>query len=316
MTFACLSLTLGCVFYVVDVTLSEGGLPRAVSSAGNPSRRAPFDATAPLLTASGNPPESSCALNLPPVSSTPVSRLSQFAAIFALLATSAFAADFATLRNGFTIRHERREVLGATTRLFTDIESKNFIDVSTADIIAFEPDLTPPTPPPQPAAAPLKSIADSISDAASTHGIDPDFIASVIRSESSSNPRAVSPKGARGLMQLMPATADKLGVKNSFDPGENIDGGTRYLRELLVMYKGDAAKALAAYNAGPHRVAQYHGVPPYRETRAYVSKTIREYNRRKLAQQKQLARSVPSKPAAKAKQKTADSSTSSPRKPA
>lgn len=121
-------------------------------------------------------------------------RLSQIAALLALLSASAFAADFATLRNGFTIRHERREVLGATTRLYTDAESKNFIDVSTADIIAFEPDLTPPPAPVQPAVAPVKSLEQNISDAASTHGIDPDFIASVIRSESSSNPHAVSPK--------------------------------------------------------------------------------------------------------------------------
>lgn len=245
-----------------------------------------------------------------------MSRLSQLAAVLALLSASAFAADFATLRNGFTIRHERREVLGATTRLYTDAAQKNFIDVSTGDIIAFEPDLTPPPAPPQPVAAPVKSLEQNISDAATTHGIDPDFIASVIRSESSSNPHAVSPKGARGLMQLMPSTATKLGVKNSFDPGENIDGGTRYLRELLVMYNGDAAKALAAYNAGPHRVAQYHGIPPYHETRVYVAKTIREYNRRKLAQQKQLARSATPKPAAKSKQKTAKSTSLAPQKPA
>ena len=245
-----------------------------------------------------------------------MSRLPKLAAVLALLSASAFAADFASLRNGFTIRHERRQVLGATTRLYTDADQKNFIDVATADIIAFEPDLTPPPAPPQPVAAPVKSIEQNISDAANTHGIDPDFIASVIRSESSSNPRAVSPKGAQGLMQLMPATATKLGVKNSFDPGENIDGGTRYLRELLVMYNGDAAKALAAYNAGPHRVAQFHGIPPYHETRVYVAKTIREYNRRKLAQQKQLTKSAPAKPASKAKQKTAKSATPTSPKPA
>jgi soluble lytic murein transglycosylase-like protein len=93
----------------------------------------------------------------------------------------------------------------------------------------------------------------------------------------------VSRKGALGLMQLMPATASKLGVKDSFDPEQNVNGGTQFLRELLVKYNGDAAKALAAYNAGPQRVQQYHGVPPYQETRQYVSKVIRDYNRRKAA---------------------------------
>ena len=88
-------------------------------------------------------------------------------------------------------------------------------------------------------------------------------------------------------MQLMPQTASTLGVKNSFDPAENVDGGVRYLRELLLQYNGDAAKALAAYNAGPHRVQQYDGVPPYRETHAYVARIINDYNRKKVAEAKQ-----------------------------
>ena len=111
----------------------------------------------------------------------------------------------------------------------------------------------------------------------------------MIHAESANNPRAVSRKGARGLMQLMPATASSLGVKNSFDPADNVDGGVRYLRELLLQYNGDAAKALAAYNAGPQRVQQYKGVPPYRETHAYVARVINDYNRKKLAQKKQPA---------------------------
>jgi soluble lytic murein transglycosylase-like protein len=108
---------------------------------------------------------------------------------------------------------------------------------------------------------------------------------------------AVSPKGARGLMQLMPATAAKLGVQNSFDSQANVDGGTRYLRELLERYNGDLAKALAAYNAGPQRVEQYHGVPPYRETRVYVSSIIRDFNRKKLAARKSQPKSQAKKAA-------------------
>lgn len=88
-------------------------------------------------------------------------------------------------------------------------------------------------------------------------------------------------------MQLMPGTASKLGViKNPFDPVANVDGGTQHLRELLDYYHGDVAKTLAAYNAGPQRVAQYHGVPPYRETHAYVAHVIREFNRKKLAEKR------------------------------
>lgn len=195
------------------------------------------------------------------------------------------AADFAELRNGFNIRHERRQLNGATTRLFLD-SAGNFVDVPTDDIVNFEPDLTPAPAPAERAPVPTRTLDELIVEASRTHGIDADFIASVIRTESSSNPRAVSPKGARGLMQLMPGTAEQLGVKDSFNPEENIQGGTRYLRELLLKYNGDAIKALAAYNAGPHRVAQYSGVPPYRETRAYVSRTLRDYNRRKSAGQK------------------------------
>jgi soluble lytic murein transglycosylase-like protein len=106
---------------------------------------------------------------------------------------------------------------------------------------------------------------------------------SVIRAESGFNVRAVSPKGAQGLMQLMPRTASELGVQNTFDARDNVEGGARYLRELLERYDFDLIKALAAYNAGPQRVEQYGGVPPYHETKAYVARIVRDFNKKKLA---------------------------------
>ena len=205
----------------------------------------------------------------------------------ALLATQLYAAELANLRNGFSLRHEHHEVFGNTTRLYMSNDpAGGYVDVASAEIESYEP--APPQP--KEAATPQRNTKDlkAIVAAASTqHQIDADFIASVIRAESANNPRAISRKGAQGLMQLMPGTANKLGVKDSFDAAENVDGGVRYLRELLLLYNGDAARALAAYNAGPQRVQQYHGVPPYRETRAYVAQIIRDYNRKKLAERKQ-----------------------------
>jgi len=108
----------------------------------------------------------------------------------------------------------------------------------------------------------------------------------VIRAESGFNSKAVSRKGAVGLMQLMPGTASQLGVKNPFDPSANVEGGSRYLRDLLDRYNLDLVKALAAYNAGPQRVQQFGGVPPYYETQAYVARIIRDFNRQKQAEKK------------------------------
>jgi len=134
---------------------------------------------------------------------------------------------------------------------------------------------------------PSKSIQSDLNEvvraASGTYHLDPDLVNSVIRAESGFNVRAVSPKGAQGLMQLMPQTASNLGVQNAFDPRANVEGGTRYLRELLERYNFDLVKALAAYNAGPQRVEQYGGVPPYYETKAYVARVVRDFNKKKLA---------------------------------
>ncbi len=211
-------------------------------------------------------------------------------AIVALFASHLHAAELANLRNGFSLRHDHHEVVGATTRLYMSADpAGGFVDVPTDQIEDYEP--APPDPS-EATAAPAKPAADLkaiVAEISARNKIDADFIASVIAAESANNPHAISPKGAQGLMQLMPGTASKLGVKDSFDPEANVDGGVRYLRQLLELYHYDVAKALAAYNAGPQRVDQYKGVPPYRETHAYVARIIRDYNRKKLAEQKQLA---------------------------
>src|SRR5919108_3876992 len=205
---------------------------------------------------------------------------------FLLAAVSSSASDLAILRNGFSIHHERREVLGAVTRLYVVADNSSYVDVSTDQIDHFEKDFSlPPATKPESHKS-LDEIINTISD---RHHLDPDLINSVIHAESAFNPRAVSPKGAQGLMQLMPGTASQLGVRNAFDPHDNVEGGTAYLRQLLEQNNFDLIKALAAYNAGPHRVQRYRGIPPYYETRAYVARIVRDFNRKKLAQQKIVA---------------------------
>jgi len=244
-------------------------------------------------------------------------------------ALQALATDVATLRNGFTIRHESRAPLGETTRLFLTADGSSFVDVPTSEIVQIEQDLSPPALPektaetsatvpaasaatsptlpiakqPTPVSSRPEDIAGAVNAASGRYRLDPDLVNSVIRAESGFKVHAVSPKGAQGLMQLMPGTASTLGVTNAFDPNANVDGGTRYLRELLEKYNFDLIKALAAYNAGPHRVEQYKGVPPYRETRKYVASIVRDFNRKKIAQQK-AANSLAKAPT-KAKSQTA-----------
>jgi len=242
--------------------------------------------------------------------------------VLLVLQLSASAADMAVLRNGSQIPFLRKEQVGTITRLYIP---GGHMDIPTDQIASFDkddsalPDLPTDTTQPNavnptiapasvvpaaalPATAPAvaaprvavtqASIDEMVREAASKHQLDPDFVSSVIKAESNFNPHAISPKGARGLMQLMPQTANTLGVTDIFDPRANVEAGTAHLSALLDQYHNDPIKALAAYNAGAHRVQQYHGVPPYRETRAYVSKIVRDFNAKKQAEMKANAAGI------------------------
>ncbi len=137
---------------------------------------------------------------------------------------------------------------------------------------------------PSPSVTTLADIREIAKRAALRHRVDPFLIQSMISVESSFQPLALSPKGAMGVMQLMPVTADEMGVADPFDVRENIDGGVRYIKKLLRRYRGNLRLALAAYNAGPTKIRRYRGIPPYRETRQYVRKVISRYRKLKERQ--------------------------------
>lgn len=237
-----------------------------------------------------------------------VKTLFQFAIVLAVFVGLANAADLAILRNGNSIRHERRQVIGSVTRLYLNASDSGYIEIPTDQIERFETATSPAllpvrtatnaqsalvSPATRPSVVPQltrEGLNQVVAGAGERHQIDPDFISSVIRAESGFHQNAVSRKGAQGLMQLMPGTASELGVTNPFDPNANIEGGTKYLRELLEKYNYDPVKALAAYNAGSKRVDRYHGVPPYYETQAYIARIIRDYNRQKIAENPALAK--------------------------
>jgi soluble lytic murein transglycosylase-like protein len=242
----------------------------------------------------------------------PIARWAATIGFAAWFFSSASATKIAHLRNGFSIRHEHRQFLGDNTRLFTAADSTSYIDVPTADITGFEND---PAPVPVPQSAPPTSrtadLNKVVRSASAVSHLDPDLVNSVIHAESGFHTNAVSRKGAQGLMQLMPETAGHLGVTNPFDPQDNVSGGTRYLRQLLEQYNFDLIKALAAYNAGPQRVEQFHGVPPYRETRAYVARVVHDYNKKVAAQKRTSpANSTNARPVTKKKIASSPSSSS------
>jgi soluble lytic murein transglycosylase-like protein len=221
-------------------------------------------------------------------------------AIMACVCPSARAVEHVTLKNGFELDCVRSETVGDKVRLYlagsgaASADDSNYLEVAAdaivrVDAVAEVPPppakvKTPPTPASAASMAPTKEeMRQMLAHAGAAHNIDEDLLASVVRAESGGQVRAVSRTGARGLMQLMPGTASAMGVEDAFQPEQNIAGGTAYLDALLTRYHDNVALALAAYNAGPGAVDKYHGVPPYRETREYVVRVIREFNRRKQA---------------------------------
>jgi soluble lytic murein transglycosylase-like protein len=190
-------------------------------------------------------------------------------------------------------------------------QTENYVVVSSQQIVSVEPIPDPQPAQPLVAAAavlPTADVNDLLAKAGAQHNIDAELLASVVKAESGGRSNAVSRAGARGLMQLMPGTAQQLGVDDAFNPGQNIAGGTTYLDYLLTRYDADGSrsgldKALAAYNAGPAAVDKYHGIPPFRETRAYVARVEAEFVRRKKAAARKTA-SQPSPAAASVALKT------------
>lgn len=204
-----------------------------------------------------------------------------------VIAFPVFAGEYAVLQTGFRVYAERHEVLGDMTRLHT---ATGTMDLPSSNVTTFEvEEYVRPTPPPpaaaqpavvdKPAVPPVLTPKELVDQAAATHGLRPEFVRSVASAESAFRQSAVSPKGAIGLMQLMPGTANDLGVDPN-DPVQNAHGGAKYLKELLLRYKDSkdpVRLALAAYNAGPGAVDRYGTVPPYRETRQYVERVLRKY---------------------------------------
>ena len=199
-----------------------------------------------------------------------------------LLATPAIAGEYALLASGMRLRIDRHEQRGSSVVLYSGEGSTT---VAAAEVSGFEPEdyvapkTAAPARVPEPAAAtpPAPVDAKALVDAAAKKAAIPaKLLRSVVAAESAYQTAAVSPKGAIGLMQLMPGTASQYGADPK-DPAQNVEAGTAYLRDLLLKYNGDVALALAAYNAGPGAVQKYGGVPPYAETRSYVGRVIRNW---------------------------------------
>jgi soluble lytic murein transglycosylase-like protein len=208
----------------------------------------------------------------------------KFLLSFLAFTCSAVAGEYVVLSTGFSIHAESHVIDGDVIRLQT---SQGAIEFPASTVTAIEKEeYTPPPPAPaQPVATtqaqPELTPQELITRAAIQAGLPPELVHSIARAESAYHADAISPKGAVGLMQLMPNTAAELNA-NPYDPAQNAEAGARYLRELLLKYESDphqVLKAIAAYNAGPAAVDKYKGIPPYSETIEYVRRVLREYER-------------------------------------
>jgi soluble lytic murein transglycosylase-like protein len=196
----------------------------------------------------------------------------------ALFAAPALRAEYVVLRSGQRLAVTSYQLMGDKYRLQV---AGGSIEIAAEEVVSIEPEevFTPLAARPS-AKPPFREIVEA---AAARYSVDADLITSVIAVESNFDPKAKSRRDARGLMQLLPETAARLGVKDIYDPQENIDAGTRYLRELLQKYDNNLVLALAAYNAGPERVQQYGRVPPFAETISYVRRVKRGYEKSKAS---------------------------------
>lgn len=180
-------------------------------------------------------------------------------------------AEIAVLSNGLTLKLDRHRL--ESDQVVLELRGGGELGVPLSLVRGFVPDEVLDE-----VALPGGDVRAAAAAAARRHGLDPELVLAVVSVESGFRPQAVSPKGAQGLMQLMPKTASELGVADAFDPEQNLDGGVRHLGSLLSQYGGDVRRALAAYNAGQGAVDRHNGVPPYAETRAYVERVLRRYS--------------------------------------
>jgi len=202
-----------------------------------------------------------------------VKRSAIFATLGLVALPAAASADIALLSTGATMKVSAQRAEGDTIVLV--LKGGGEVGVPASMLRGIVPDEVLEEI--RPTGAGPVDLERLVAEAAERHSLDPALVMAVVGVESGFQAQAVSPKGAQGLMQLMPRTAREMGVADAFDPAANLDGGSRYLSSLVARYEGDLTRALAAYNAGMGAVARHGGVPPYAETRRYVQKVLGRY---------------------------------------